>query len=146
MLLNYPSPDRQHTAVLKNIGEIRFGPSYYSLRLDRIDFGTRIFGNSALWSSDSRFLAVQEWLTIDEAEGPQTQLLLIDWLHHTECAVSWAIQGFIEPKRFEGNTLIYTKMYLARGITGEFEIDFLELDRWMQLKAGESSDYESERG
>ena len=128
------SPDNKHQAVLGYLSEIRFGPAYYSLAMDEIRFGERVFGNSFLWSSDSRYFAIQEWGTVREGEGPQTHLLLIDLDRRRECVLSRAEKGFIAPKKFENDKLIYVKNYFAPSITREFEIEFLELSRWENLQ------------
>lgn len=128
-----PSPDLLHKAVLKYAGEIRFGPEYYSLTLDNISFGERVFGKSYLWSPDSRYFAVQEWETTTESHGPQTRLLLVDLQLKKQCVLSRAEQGFIVPRNFEKEKLIYTKEYRGQGTIKEFEIEFLLLDRWDNL-------------
>lgn len=128
-----PSPDLLHKAVLKHAGEIRFGPEYYSLTLDNISFGERVFGKSYLWSPDSRYFAVQEWETTTESHGPQTRLLLVDLQLKKQSVLSRAEQGFIVPRNFEKEKLIYTKEYRGQGTIKEFEIEFLLLDRWDNL-------------
>jgi hypothetical protein len=128
------SPDNQHHAFLQYLGEIRFGPAFYTLQIDTISFGKRVFGNKFLWSPDSRYVAIQEWETVSEALGPQTQLLLIDLETRRECVLSKAEQGFILPKKFENDKLIYTKEYYGQGVVKEFEIEFLSLDRWENIK------------
>ncbi|WP_253272487.1 hypothetical protein [Pectobacterium brasiliense] len=60
MLYKLASFDRQHTAMLICVGEIRFGPPYFSLSIDGSDLEGRIFGRKLLWSPDSRYLAVQD--------------------------------------------------------------------------------------
>ena len=127
------SPDNAHQAVLENVFEIRFGPAYYHLKLDGISFGERIFGSSNLWSPDSQYFAVQEWDAASKELGSKTRLILIDHIMRRECVLSWAEQGFIVPKKFEGNKLIYTKKYYGKGIVSEYEIEFLSLDRWKDL-------------
>jgi hypothetical protein len=127
------SPDLLHNVVMRFVGEIRFGPAYYSLVIDELSFGNRVFGNACLWSPNSRFFAVQEWETTSEGHGPKTRLLLIDIIKKREYVLSRAEQGFIEPKKFEDNKLIYEKKYLGQGIVKEFEIEFLSLDRWENL-------------
>ena len=130
----FPSPDGKHNAVLEYRSEIRFGPAYYSLMVDQNHFGERVFGNSHLWSPDSRFFAIQEWETVDEGQGPRTYLLLIDLNTERECVLSSAEKGFIRPKKFESSKLIYVKEYFAPRVTREFEIEFLSLSRWKNLK------------
>ena len=129
-----PSPDSKHNAVLEYRSEIRFGPAYYSLLVDQIHFGERVFGKSHLWSPDSRFFAIQEWETVAEGQGPRTYLLLIDLNTERECVLSSAEKGFISPKKFESDKLIYVKEYFAPRVTREFEIEFLSLSRWKNLK------------
>jgi hypothetical protein len=128
------SPDLLHQAVLKYVGEIRFGPAYYSLTIDKISFGERVFGNSYLWSPDSRYFAVQEWETTRESYGPQTRLLLIDLDLKQECVLARAERSFIVPQKFEKNKLIYTKEYHQLSTIKEFEIEFLFADRWDNIK------------
>jgi hypothetical protein len=67
------SPDLLDQAVMKYVGEIRFGLAYYSLTIDKISFGEHVFGNSYLWSPGSRYFAVQEWGMTRKSRGPQTQ-------------------------------------------------------------------------
>jgi hypothetical protein len=129
-----PSPDSFHKAVLKYIGEIRFGPAYYSLTIDKISFAERVFGNSYLWSPDSRYFAVQEWETTSEGRGPQTRLLLIDLDLKQECVLCRAEKGFVVPQKFEKDKLIYTKEYYRPRIIKEFEIEFLSVNRWDNIK------------
>jgi hypothetical protein len=127
------SPDNLRTAILEYANEIRFGPAYYTLKVDDISFGGRVFGNSCLWSPDSRFFAVQEWESTSETPGPKTHLLLLDFETRRACVLSRADGGFIVPKQFDRDKLIYAKKYPARGIENEFEIEFLSLNRWETL-------------
>ena len=129
-----PSPDSVHKAVMRYAGEIRFGPAYYSLIINKISFGERVFGASCLWSPDSRYFAIQEWETIKESDGPQTGLLLVDLPNRRECILSRAEKGFIAPKRFEREKLIYAKQYYGQGRISEFEIEFLSLAGWDNIK------------
>ena len=129
-----PSPDRLHKAVLKYVDEIRFGPAYYSLTVDKISFGARVFGKSFLWSPDSRYFAVQEWETRSESRGPQTRLLLIDLDLRQESVLSRAERGFIVPQKFDKDKLIYTKEYHLPSMIKEFETEFLSVDRWDNIK------------
>ena len=116
--------------ILKYMGEIRFGPAYYSLTIDKIALRERVFGSSYLWSPDSRYFAVQEWQTTFESRGPQTRLLLIDLDLKQACVLSRAERGFVVPRKFEENKLIYTKEYYQQSLIQEFEIEFLSVDRW----------------
>ncbi|HVG19398.1 MAG TPA: hypothetical protein VNI02_10115 [Blastocatellia bacterium] len=130
------SPDRKHVAVLSYIDEIRYGPSYFSLSVDGVSFGVRIFGDVHLWSGDSRFFAVQEWMTTDYRAGPVTQLLLIDVAERRERPLAVANQGWVIPERFEGDRLIYTEHYYSdrgREKVMEFEAKFVDAGKWRSL-------------
>jgi hypothetical protein len=129
------SPDNSYKAIFEYANEIRFGPAYYSLKVGDISFGGRVFGNAFLWSPDSRFFAVQEWDSTSETQGPNTRLLLIDLETQRECVLSRAEQGFIIPKQFDHDKLIYTKKYYGKGVENEFEIEFLTLNRWESIKS-----------
>jgi len=128
------APYNHHLAILEYSGEIRFGPAFYILKVDTISFGKRVFGNKFLWSPNSRYFAIQEWETVSEGLGSQTQLLLIDLENKSECVLSAAEQGFIVPTKFENGKLIYVKEYHEQGVVKEFEIDFLILDRWENIR------------
>ena len=98
--------------------------------INRLDLSGRFFGDFLLWSPDSRYLAVQEWLTTEEAEGPHTALLVIDFAKQRQCRISEAKRGFICPLSFEGDVAVYYKRYLGTGIIREKEMDLAKLQRW----------------
>lgn len=126
------SPDGIHRAVLTSLGEIRFGPNYFSLEVDGVAFGKRIFGEACLWSEDSKYLAVQEWETIKESEGPITRLLLLDVVSRMETAIARARKGFAVPLGFDGGRLTYKlEFYSRRGKTEEEHVvDLVKVNRW----------------
>jgi hypothetical protein len=97
------SPDGGHTAVLCDLGEIRFGPPYFALEIDNWSIAGRIFGGSARWSEDSTMFAIQEWLTTDYAEGPVTQLTVFDAARKRQCALARADKGYIVVTDFPPN-------------------------------------------
>ena len=130
----FKSPDGRYKAVLEIAGQIECGPPYYNLKIDDLNFGERIFGDAYLWSDHSAFLIIQEWLTTCYRMGPRTALTLFDLSNRKECLISWADRGFIIPLFFDGDTLIYKKEYLDKGIAKEFEIDLNSLDRWEEIK------------
>lgn len=95
MELTYPSPDGKREARLVIAGEIRFGPQYFSLILDGKKLPERSFGEGLLWSPDSRYLAVQEWMTTEESDGPITRALVIDAARSLQCVLAQA-NGWVE--------------------------------------------------
>jgi hypothetical protein len=127
------SPDNKHDAILEYLSEIRFGPAYYPLMINKIFFGERIFGVSYLCSRYSRYFAIQEWEMISEGGGPQTHLLLIDVETEREGILSRAEKGFIRPKNFEGDKCVYRKEYFAPRRSIEFEIEILSVKSWKNL-------------
>ena len=130
------SPDKTRQVRFCFEGEIRFGPAYFRVQITERGDDERIYGETFQWSPDSRFLALQEWLTTDYQKGPKTALRVFDFLARREAQVSWADKGFIAPLRFEGATLVYEKRYLASGKVAEYEIDLDGLDRWEPMPRG----------
>jgi hypothetical protein len=129
------SPDGKHVAIFCNIGEIRWGPPYFSLKVNDLSLGGRVFGSACLWSGDSRFLALQEWMTTDDRVGPVTQLVLVDVAGKKERPLAVANKGWVIPEKFEGDRLIYTEHYYSeegQKIT-EFATRFLIADNWKSL-------------
>ena len=74
----YKSPEKSHGFDLIFEGEIRFGPEYYRLKLDGNLIPNRIFGFEFKWHPESKYLALQEWLTTDYKKGPITALTLVN--------------------------------------------------------------------
>ena len=131
------SPDGRHEAELRYVGEIRFGPPYHSLCVDGISMGGRVFGDAVLWSPDSRYLAVQEWLTTDEAEGPITTLCVVDVVERRTCRLSRADGGFVEPQSFEGGAITYVASYMGDFEVREFEMDLEQVRSWRPLEGAD---------
>jgi hypothetical protein len=131
----FKSPDGRYKTVLEIAGQVECGPPYFNLKIDDLNFGERVFGDAYLWSSDSVYFIIQEWLTTCYCMGPRTALTLFDLPNRKECLISWADKGFIIPMSFDGNTLVYKKEYLDKGIVREFEIDFRYLSKWEEIKA-----------
>ena len=127
-----PSPSATQSVRFEYEGEIPFGPPYFTMELNGKAFTNRFFGDVAVWSSESRYVAVQEWLSTSKADGPNTALLCIDTQMLKQCVVSVAKQGFIYPTHFEGHLLVYKKQFFdAQGErTIEYEIGFADLPRW----------------
>lgn len=72
------SPDDRHVALFTYAGDIRFGPLYWHVTVAGRDFGDRVFGHMATWSSDGRHIALQEWLSTEESHGPRTRLVVVE--------------------------------------------------------------------
>ena len=134
------SPNKKHKAVLTYIGEAKADPGHYSLAIDGLphSFADRIFGRVCLWSPDSRFLVVQEWMETDESGVPKfCQLLIIDMSAKRECIIAnvEGAKGNILPESFIGDSLMYTVIYGGQfGMTKSFESRFQYLDGWKIIK------------
>lgn len=131
----FTSPNGSDVITLTYEGEIRFGPPYFTLRINGRLLGERVFGEIVLWSPDSHYFAAQEWLTTSDADGPQTLLVCFQPATGRQCKISGLRGGFIKPKEFVGEKLIYSKELYSNGHyqTTEYEIDFKLLPRWEAL-------------
>jgi hypothetical protein len=136
----FPSPNKKYKAVLTYSGEIQADQDSYSLSIDGFpySFAERVFGKVCLWSPESRFLAVQEWIETDEESAPKACLLsIIDVLSRRECIIAnvEGTKGKILPESFIGESLMYKVIYFGQfGMTKSFETKFRYLDGWQTLK------------
>ncbi|WP_181309096.1 hypothetical protein [Rufibacter sp. XAAS-G3-1] len=127
----YKSPDGKHKIELLLAGEIRFGPEYYSVALNGQTIIEKIFGRPYKWDSESKYLALQEWLTTDYQKGPITALLVIDLKENKLAQLSIAEKGFIMPIRFDEDKVIYKKEYSASGQIKEYELELKTVTNWI---------------
>jgi len=127
----YKSPDKQHRIELFLAGEIRFGPEYYSVAVNGHRIKDKIFGRPYKWDSESKYLALQEWLTTDYQKGPITALLIMDLKKNKISKLSIAEKGFIEPIMFDGDKVIYKKELSERGQSIEYEMDLKDVKNWV---------------
>jgi hypothetical protein len=126
------SPNKTIAGWLRYESEIRFGPSYYSLHVRNLGaLRNRLFGIPFLWSEDSRYLALQEWISTKESEGPWTRLLLIDFETQLGSQVSGAKSGFIVPARFESQKIVYVKT--IDETSTEYEVEIPSVHNWGKL-------------
>lgn len=132
--LELRSPDGAHLARLERAGDVPWGPRYYSLIVDGVRFGGRIFGPSWIWSADSRYLAVQEWISADIQGGPLTRLLVIDAAARAETLMARTTKGWVEPLRFYPPGIGYARRYA--GFQYEFEEELPDAAAWEPLQDG----------
>ncbi len=126
----YKSPGKVHGFDFIFEGEIRFGPTYYKVKLDGELIKNRIFGFEFKWHPESKYLALQEWLTTVYEKGPITALTIIDLKTRKFAKISKAEKGFIKPLKFENELIIFEKDYLASGKTVEYEIHYEQIENW----------------
>ena len=130
------SPDSSIGGCLKYEYEIRFGPSYYSLHIQNLGhLKSRIFGKTFLWSPNSRYLVVQEWMTTSESDYPWTRLLLIDFQTGLGKWLAGVKGGWIRPVKFEDGKIIYEKdLSTTMSTITEYELEIKSLDHWENLE------------
>ncbi|WP_421919827.1 hypothetical protein [Marinifilum sp.] len=126
----YKSPDNKHIFEFIYESEIRFGPAYYKLQLDGKVISKRIFGFEFKWHPESKYLALEEWLTTSYQKGPITSLTIVDLEKRRFARISKAEKGFIKPLRFEGDLVIFEKVFLAEGKKSEYEINLKDIENW----------------
>ena len=126
----YKSPGKKHGIDFLFEGEIRFGPTYYRVQLDGEEISDRIFGFEFKWHPESKYLALQEWLTTDYQLGPITTLTLVELESRKSARISKADKGFIRPIRFENEIIIFEKEFPASGKKGEYELNLDEVVNW----------------
>ena len=127
------SPDQRHKAQLNYEGEVRFGPPYFRLEVDGKELQNRIFGDELCWSEDSRYLAAQEWLTLDYQQGPITRVLLIDVERGRLSEFKTVPKGFVEDFKFVGGTFRYLKNFKGTGQGTETEVEIASIENWKAI-------------
>jgi hypothetical protein len=135
----FPSPNKKHKAILTPIGETQVDHGYYSLSIDGLpySFVDRLFGETCVWSPESRFLAAQEWKEADETGTFKfCQLLVVDIVGRSQCIIAnvEGAKGNILPESFIGESLMYTVIYYGQfGMTKSFESKFRYLKDWQAI-------------
>jgi len=132
------SPDGGHVVHLEFEGEIRFGPVYFSITLDGRSLRPRIFGNSILWSPDSRYVAVQEWMTIDYKSGPKTKLVVIDVIRGSEADIVLVDGGFVEATSIASGIVMSKGTYLGTGQELRFRHELPDAGDWRTVHSRSS--------
>ena len=132
----YRSPDEQHTVEFRCAGEVQMSALYFHVIVDDQCLGNRIFGDICVWSPDGRYVALQQWLSTDRTEGPETQLLVVDARQRTECILGRA-KGFVTPLAFNDRSIAYRRVGPA-GQDDQQEQAFPACEKWRSLDVGEA--------
>ncbi len=127
------SPDKKHKADLIYQGEIRFGPTYYTLEIDNTILKNKTFGDKLCFSNDSKYLAIQEWLTTDYVKGPITRVMLFDIDRKLYSTFKPLEKGYVQNFKFENNLLIYTRFHAGEDINEEVEVDLSSISVWKSI-------------
>lgn len=129
----FSSPDGRHELVLENVGEVRFGPPYFSASIGGRQLGSRLFGDAVKWSDDSQLVAVQEWLSLEYSAGPKTKLVLINAATLTEADIVVVDGGFVRGVGFHDGKIASTAEYFGTGRAVAFEHEIPAASSWRQL-------------
>ncbi|WP_092212368.1 hypothetical protein [Desulfoluna spongiiphila] len=130
----YSSPDENYQVKFIYEWEIRFGPAYFQLELNGQIISDKLFGDKLFWSLDSKYLAVEEWLTTDSQKGPVTRLLLFDLENNKMSAFKIINKGFLRKVNFLNDRLIYIKEYAATGRGTESEVEYKNIKNWAEIR------------
>lgn len=126
-----PTTLKVHGAVLTYVGEIPWGPPYYSLQVKACVVPGRIFGGELAWSDDLRLLAVQEWLSTSVSQGPMTRAAIIDATTMMIAVLSLTKHGFARNFHFQDGRLHYTKD--IGGSAMELDVVLTTITNWVPL-------------
>ncbi len=130
----YSSPDKKKQAKFIYEWEIRFGPAYFKLELNGLKVSDKLFGDKLFWSPDSKYLAVEEWLTTDYQKGPITRLLLFDLINNKMSAFKIINKGFLRKVEFSSDRLVYIKEFAATGRGAESEVEYKNIKNWAEIR------------
>lgn len=130
------SPNRKYILSFKYIADIRFGPSFYRLRINGQLIKDQYFSKSFIWSADSRYLMIQKWMDINPHNGPHTSVLLIDLNRNMMVEIAKTFKGLASPIRFTRDDIVYSKEYIAPGLPPYYEerIKTNDLEGWQRLE------------
>lgn len=123
--------DRTNTATLIFENEIRFGPVYYNLLINKQQLAGRIFGGELKWHDSANIFAVGEWLTTDYNEGPITRAVLFDLDEARSASLDTVNKGFVRDFHFAHGKFFYRKHRLAAGTINEVVVS--EISTWERL-------------
>lgn len=129
----FASPNGKHSISLTPLGEIRFGPPYFQVSVDGVVLRDRVFGDKVAWSEDSRYVALEEWLTTDYEKGPVTRLLVIDTARGTNAASDRIDKGFVQDIVFSGTTVSYVKVFFAEQSRIPGTIHLRDIKGWVDI-------------
>ncbi len=115
------SPDGEHILTFRYIGDIRFGPSFFRMKINGNIVKDMYFTRSFVWSSDSRYLAVQKWIELDPHNGPHTSIFLMDMKRDVWTEIARTYKGLVNPVRLNKDQIVFSKEYIAPGLPPYFE-------------------------
>lgn len=115
------SPDGEFILSFRYIGDIRFGPSFFRMKINGNIVKDMYFTRSFVWSADSRYLAVQKWIELDPHNGPHTSIFLMDMKRDVWSEIAKTYKGLVNPVRLSKDQIVFSKEYIAPGLPPYFE-------------------------
>ncbi|NRA69265.1 MAG: hypothetical protein HRU19_32645 [Pseudobacteriovorax sp.] len=131
----HKSLNKKYKVFFIDAGEIRFGPIYYKLELNDAELPNRIFGYDHRFSYDSKYLALQEWLTTDYQKGPITRVLLIDLPGEKFSEFEKVAKGWVKPIEINDKEVVFEKTFFSMGAEkkGTYEVSMDSINNWQPL-------------
>ena len=130
------SPDSNHDLRLIYKSEIRFGPAYYTAYLDGALLKGRHFGSDYLWSSDSNYLVLLEWRSIDPNVGADIFVSIYDLKNGLLNAEINESNGWIKLKSIEGSVVSLEREVYKWIRRRKIEIiDITLIDKWEPISS-----------
>jgi len=127
----HTSPDQKHRLTFTYEGEIRFGPEFYTVKLDGMPISERIFGDYCLWQPNSRMVALQEWLKTGAHLGVVTALTLIDLQEMKLAQIPKVDMRRIFSVRFENESIRYREKQFWTTVEREIKLD--DIHNWQNF-------------
>ena len=115
---------------LEYAGEIRFGPSYFSLEFDGITVPGFFYGFNRCELVAGRYLAIEEWLTIDYRKGPMTRVAIFDMLDGSVARLQTVKKGFVGNFQLKDDKFSYQKSYLSPEKTEKVQVNWNTIKDW----------------
>lgn len=126
------SPNGAYEARFVNANEFRTDTFCWDVELDDLFLGER-FADKCLWSADSRFFAVCQYLKNTNALITQTQVVVVDMVREMRCALrAGDTNGLAIPTRFDQHRIIceQTNYGQTGTVSYLFGIDLTQADLW----------------
>ena len=130
------SPNGEFILSFRYIGDIRFGPSFFRMKINGNIVKDMYFTRSFVWSADSRYLAVQKWIELDPHNGPHTSIFLMDLKRDVWTEIAKTYKGLVNPVRINNEQIVFSKEYIAPGLPPYFEErkKFQDIKSWKKME------------
>lgn len=110
---------------------------YRTIWLTDLRYSGRHFTGPAIWSSDSRYFAVEEWLVAGNLEEASTRrdcrLVVFDIANTLEAVLLVVERGHIAPLGFEGDRLTCHKSLHGSSAPEVLELDVSRATGWFPV-------------